>query len=162
MKHLYLAVLIVLIFSCKEKKSQVASNGNTTLTNFVFDYSDMFSKNERDSLNMKIQQFELQTTNEIAIVTKDSIPNEITSYSVSLANQMGMGKEDKDNGLLILLIKYQRKVRISTGYGTEKILTDSICQSIIDNRMIPEFKQGNFYKGVDKGLDEIFIKWKDE
>jgi len=52
-----------------------------------------------------------------------------------------------------------RKIRISTGYGTENILTDEICQKIIDEKIIPEFKKGNYYEGIEIGIIELIDKW---
>lgn len=157
MKRTLIVLIVILTFSCKDKEQIAFSQFSNS--NIVSDYSNLFSEIQKDSLVLKIQQFESKTTNEIAIVTVDSIDNDIIKYSVDLANKMGVGKKDKNNGLLILLVKYDRKVRISTGYGTEKILTDSICQVIIDEKMIPQFKQGDFYKGIDNAIDEIIIKW---
>jgi len=158
-KKISLVIFIMMIvFSCKEKKDIINSPVSGT-TNNVFDYANILSITEKDSLNLKIRQFELKTTNEIAVVTKDSITENLLLYSVNLANRMGIGKKDKDNGLLILLVKNSRQVRLTTGIGTEKILTDAICQDIIDYKMIAAFKNNKFYKGFDDALDEIIIQW---
>ncbi|GAA4239678.1 hypothetical protein GCM10022291_34970 [Postechiella marina] len=53
-----------------------------------------------------------------------------------------------------------RKIRISTGHGTEKILTDEICKKIIDQTIIPEFKNGDYYSGIEKGITELIAKWE--
>ncbi len=159
MKKIVLFLIIVSsLFSCKEENKLVTTQQKTSYK-FVNDFSKVFSRTELDSLSLKIQQYEDRTTNEIAVVTKDSITEDIVLYAVNLANEMGVGKKDKDNGVLILLVKNLRQVNISTGYGTENILTDSICQVIIDKQMIPEFKKGNFYKGIDSAIDEIIVKW---
>jgi len=160
-KTVIFLMLIILIFSCEGSKPLVKAQQNS-FPAIVNDYSKIFTQSQRDSLVKKILQYEKLTTNEIAIVTLDSIDGEIKFYGTNLANQIGVGKKDKDNGLLILLVKSLRKVNISTGLGTEKILTDAICQVIIDTKMIPEFKKGNFYKGIDNALDEIILKWKNE
>ena len=157
---LFLVVLIVFV-SCKEKKQLVTTQQNI-FTAIVNDLSNIFTQTQRDSLTNKILQYEKQTTNEIAVVTLDSIDGTIEIYSLNLANEMGIGKRDKDNGLLILLLKSLRKVKILTAIETRRILTDSICQEIIDRRMIPEFKKGDFYKGIDTAIDDIILKWTNE
>ncbi len=154
-------MVLILLFSCGGPKPLVATQQDS-FSAIVNDFSNIFSQIQRDSLTNKILQYEKQTTNEIAIVTLDSINGNIRFYGFNLANKMGVGKKDKNNGLLILLVKNLRKVNISTGLGTEKILTDSICQEIINRKMIPEFKKGDFYKGIDAAVDDVILKWTPE
>jgi len=113
-------------------------------------------------LTRKIIDFEEKTTNEIAIITIDSLPNGTSSmyHATQLANKLGVGKKDKNNGLLILISKNDQHIALATGYGTETILTDSICKKIIETTIIPKFKNGYYYKGIDVALDSIFIKWR--
>ena len=77
-----------------------------------------------------------------------------------MGNYWGVGQKDIDNGLLIVFSKPLRKVAISTGYGTEKVLTDSICKQIIESVMIPNFKNGDYFKGIDNGVDTLIEAWK--
>ena len=109
-----------------------------------------------------ISEYEEKTTREIAIVTVNSIePYEnISDYSTDLANEWGIGNSETDNGLLILFSKNLQEIRISTGYGTEKILTDELCKKVIDETIIPEFKKGDYYSGIEKGMTELIKKWK--
>jgi len=160
-KYSLFLIVIALIVSCKETKPLVATQQNT-FTAIVNDFSTIFTQTQRDSLKNKILEFEKKTTNEIAIITLDSIRGNMAIFSTNLAEEIGIGKKDKNNGLLILFVKPLRKVRITTGLGTEKTLTDSVCQDIIDTKMIPEFQKGNFYQGIDTALDEIILKWTDE
>jgi len=71
-----------------------------------------------------------------------------------------MEKKKKNNGLLIALSKNNRELCISTGIGTRKIITDSICQNIVDFTIIPEFKNKNYYQGINNALETIIYKWK--
>lgn len=152
--------LFVVVFSCKEKKAVIDSS-QLRPTSFVIDDSRVFTKSQINALNVKLRAYEEKTTNELVIITKDSIiGNNITSYSIKLGDSLGIGKKDKNNGLLILLVKPERSVRISTAIGTEKILTDSICRAIIGSKMIPHFKNGYYYQGIDEGIDELMRLWK--
>ena len=65
-----------------------------------------------------------------------------------------------NNGLVIVVSKNLKQTAISTGFGTEKILTDLICKKVIDSVMIPEFKKDEFSTGIKKGLAELISKWK--
>lgn len=129
---------------------------------YVNDFENVFTSEQEIKLDKRIAAYELETTNEIAIVTIDSIkPYEnINDFATDLSNEWGIGKKEKDNGLLILFSKSLREMRISTGIGTEKILTDEICKNVIDKTIIPEFKNRNYYNGIEKGLSELIILWK--
>lgn len=129
---------------------------------YVNDFENIFTSEQRIKLDKRIGVYELETTNEIVIVTIDSIePYEnINDFATDLSNEWGIGKTEKNNGLLILFSKSLREIRISTGLGTEKILTDEICKKVIDQTIIPEFKKGNYYNGIEKGLTELIAKWK--
>ena len=72
----------------------------------------------------------------------------------------GIGLKEKDNGLSIVFSKSLKKIKISTGIGTEKVLTDVICKKIIDQTIISEFENGDYYNGIEKGLAELITKWE--
>ena len=139
-----------------------------SISNFPFpigsvsDYEKVFNDNQILNLTKIISEYEEKTTREIAIVTINSIEpyNNINDYSTDLANEWGIGKSETDNGLLILFSKNLRKIRISTGYGTEKILTDELCKKVIDEIIIPEFKKRNYYNGIEMGMTELIKNWK--
>ena len=71
-------------------------------------------------------------------------------------HEWGIGQSKEDNGVLILLSKKDRKIWIAPGYGVEEKLTAGINGEIVRNIIIPEFKAGNYYQGLDKGVDAIF------
>jgi len=129
---------------------------------YVNDFENILSETEKSELEKLIMEYEKSTTKEIVIVTIDSTFsfNDIHRFSTELANEWGVGKMDKNNGLTIVVSKKLRKAAISTGYGTEKILTDPICKKVLVSIMVPEFKKEEFYIGIKKGLDELIDKWK--
>ena len=128
----------------------------------INDFENIFNDHQIKELTTIIKKFEKETSNEIAIVTIQSITpyTDFMKYSVDLANYWGIGKKDKNNGLLISVSKKLREVRISTGDETEKKLNDETCKKIIDTKMIPEFKTGNYYKGIKNGLLELIYQWR--
>ncbi|MBX2827011.1 MAG: TPM domain-containing protein [Flavobacteriaceae bacterium] len=129
---------------------------------YVSDYENVFTPIQKNRLEERLSNYEAETSREIAVVTIASTSpyNNINDYATDLGNEWGVGKEDINNGLLIVLCKNSREIRISTGYGTEKSLTDSICQRVIDKTMIPYFREGNYFDGIDVGLDELMQYWK--
>ncbi|MBG43060.1 MAG: hypothetical protein CL530_03740 [Aequorivita sp.] len=156
-------LLLTFVLSCKVKErdySTVFQENPSSLA--VVDYSHIFSISENYELANKLVQYEEKTTRKIAVVTVDSISpyDDIQKYASDLGNYWGVGQKDIDNGLLIVFSKPLRKVAISTGYGTEKVLTDSICKQIIESVMIPNFKNGDYFKGIDNGVDTLIEAWK--
>ena len=77
-------------------------------------------------------------------------------FAAELGQKWGIGQKGKDNGVLILVAKNERKVNISTGYGVEHLLTDALSRRIVENIITPNFKSGNFYAGLNKGTDAVF------
>lgn len=157
------ALILISIVSCNSLKNQASSVfPERTKSSSVVDVSKIFSTSENAKLTKKLLQYKNETTREILVVTIDSITpyNDILKYGNDLGNYWGIGQKDLDNGLLIILSKPIRKVGISTGLGTEKVLTDSICKQIIDSVIIPKFKKDYYYEGVDSGIDAIINSWK--
>ena len=164
MKKIVFIYALVICFSCRTE-SGVAVDYSLLPKNdtqhVVVDLSQIFTNQEKDALSQKIIDYEKKTTNEIAILTVDAITpfNDISVYSSAIGNYWGVGKKEKDNGLVIVLRKNEKHIWLSTGNGTSRILTDSICQDIITTTMIPYFKDSDYYLGLDKGLDAIMHKW---
>ena len=167
------------IYSCKTKQiEKTEPNTNPPKVEFsefdlgksdlpklkreVNDFEHVFDVEQLEKLTLMIREFEKNTTNQIAIVSIDSIGKytDFDKFAVDLSNYNGIGLKEKDNGLSIVFSKNLRKIRISTGLGTEKILTDKICKNIIDQTIIPEFKNGDYYNGIKKGMVELIAKWK--
>jgi uncharacterized protein len=145
-----------------ERKQIQAYSSLPGYIGYVNDFEDILSPDQEQELNKIISEFEKQTTNQIAIVSVDSISpyTSMKDYATDLANKWGVGQKDKDNGLVIIISKKLRQSRIATGLGTEKILTDQICQRITEQRMIPQFKNGDYFKGIREGLTELIKTWK--
>jgi uncharacterized protein len=99
---------------------------------------------------------ERQTTVQVAVVALQSIgENDIDDFSQKLFNTWGIGNKTNNNGLLILLVKDQRKVRFHTGYGLEGPLPDITCKNIQMNYMVPLFKEEKYDEGVLAGVKEV-------
>ncbi len=127
------------------------------------DYENIFSTEQILELDSMINVFEKETTNEIAIVTIDSswtTAEKFDSLILTIHNNWGVGKKNANNGILIGVSTGLRKIRISNGYGIEQKLTDFETKKIIDNFIIPEFKQANFFNGTKKGVLELMKKMR--
>lgn len=118
---------------------------------FVNDYAQVLSRTEIQQLEEKLRQFDKTTSNQLAIVILPSLEGNIIDI---LANQWfkawGIGQKNKDNGLLILIAIQDRKMRIEVGYGLNKVVTSSEAQKVIENQLKPNFRNNQFFKGLDE------------
>jgi uncharacterized protein len=117
----------------------------------VNDYAGLLSRNEVVSLERKLVAYNDSTSTQIAIVIEPSLEGEDDfDRSVRIAQAWGIGQGEEDNGLLIYVARDDRKVRIQTGYGMEDIIPDAIAKRIIEQLIIPAFRQGRYYQGLDQ------------
>jgi uncharacterized protein len=129
-----------------------------TFQTSVYDYANMLSPTEKASLENKLIKYSDSTTTQIVAITIESLEGEnIGLLAPKWGQQWGIGgAKEKDNGVVILLAKKERKIWIAPGYGVEDKLTAGITGTIVRNVIIPEFKAGSYYNGLDKGADAIF------
>ncbi len=124
---------------------------------WVYDYESVLDSSQIKQLTSLYINHEKKTTNEIVLVTiRDFFPDStIEAFSLHTFNKLGIGKKNINNGVLIVFSGANHQVRISTGYGTEKVLTNDIAQHIIDSAMIPHFKNNEAFKGILDGSKAI-------
>lgn len=119
----------------------------------INDEAHVFSQNERDELLSLVQNFEQNSTTQIAIVTLNSLGNKsIEELSLEIARGYKLGQKEDSNGVLLVVAPNEKKVRIEVGYGLEGVLTDAVASEIINSVMIPEFKNGKMSEGVKEGV----------
>lgn len=123
----------------------------------VYDYAKLLSDNEKSQLEEKLIKYSDSTTTQIVVITIDDLKGEdVGVLATNWGQEWGFGQADKDNGVIILVAKNDRKLSIRPGYGVEDRLVAGICGEIIRNVITPEFKAGSYYNGLDKGADAIF------
>ncbi|MBO6515795.1 MAG: TPM domain-containing protein [Bacteroidia bacterium] len=146
--------LSFLIANCSSKTSDARFPAPVGMVN---DFADVLTAEEEQDLQSRLEAFERETTNEIAIVTLNELYGEKDLFwcSLNIAREWGIGKKEKNNGVLIALAPFMRGVHIQTGKGLEQQLTDSATQVIIDSVMVPGFKQVGYYEGLSEGVEAI-------
>lgn len=174
--QILIPLLTLNLLSCKGSAEETETR-NPTLqfdflelkkTNFpepigiINDYGQVFTESQRTELTEFLYYYYIETTRQIIVVTIDSIKpyNNIQRYATDLGNHWGVGTAEKNNGLIIVVCNPCRQIGIATGLGTELILTDEICRNVIDQTIIPEFQNGEFYSGISKGVMQLIARWK--
>jgi uncharacterized protein len=118
----------------------------------------LLSNIEAEALERKLVAYDDSTSTQVAIVIEESLEgDDIFDYSYRLAESWGIGRQGKNNGILIYLAMSDRKLYIQTGYGAESFLTDAMSKRIIDQVIVPNFRQQSYYQGLDRATD-IIIK----
>ncbi|MBI2428684.1 MAG: TPM domain-containing protein [Ignavibacteriales bacterium] len=122
----------------------------------VTDQTNTLSRSEYYELRRLIIQFEDSTSNQIVILMIPSLHgNEIRDFGIEIFKKNMIGQKGKDNGVLILVAKDDRKMSIEVGYGLEGVLTDALCDQIIRNEIRPLFKVGDYFGGLSAGITSI-------
>jgi uncharacterized protein len=123
----------------------------------VYDYADVLSQTEEKELESKLIRYSDSTSTQIVVISIADLKGEdIGILTPKWAQEWGIGQEKEDNGILILMSKNDRKIWIAPGYGVEERLTAGINGELIRNIIVPEFKAGSYYQGLDKGADAVF------
>ncbi|WP_047416491.1 YgcG family protein [Cellulophaga sp. Hel_I_12] len=128
-----------------------------TVQQGVYDYISLLSEAQENNLVQKLKRYADSTSTQIVVAIISSTQGEeINFLGAQWGQKWGIGQSAEDNGILILLAREDRKIAINTGYGVEGSLTDAMSKRIIEQIIIPEFKAGDYYSGLDRGADAIF------
>jgi uncharacterized protein len=127
----------------------------------VYDYAKVLSETEKAQLEEKLVRYADSTTTQIVIITIESLKGEdVSQLATNWAQTWGIGQAKEDNGVIILLAKAEKKIAINPGYGLEDRLTAGTGGEIIRNIIIPEFKAGSYFNGLDKGTTAVIDVFK--
>lgn len=129
------------------------------------DLENIYSPAEEMILDSIISVFEKETSIEISIVTLDSTLTSVELFNdlaLHIARNWGIGKKDKDNGILICISTGHRRIRISNGYGIEQMLTDEETNALLNRYFLPKFKRTQFFQGTYDGLIALTKKLRDK
>jgi uncharacterized protein len=120
---------------------------------YVSDYAEVLTPQTRDKLTALLQELEQKTTAQIAVLTvKTTQPYDDFEYALKVFDSWKIGQKGKENGALFFVAVEDRRVRIVTGYGLEGILPDGRVGAILDEFVLPEFREGRFDEGISKGV----------
>lgn len=149
MKKLFIAFLFLPLFVGKSISFEKPRG-------FVSDQAHLLDLKTEQALASLLEELEQKTSAEMAVVTVASLDGrDINEYSNELFKSWGIGKRDKNNGLLFLIAPNERKARIEVGYGLEGILPDARTGRIQDEFVVPYFKEGRYSDGIYLGTWQL-------
>jgi uncharacterized protein len=131
------------------------------LTARVTDLTGTLTAEQQGALEQKLAAFEAAKGSQLAVlIVPTTHPEEIEQYSIRVVDQWKLGRgtvggKKVDDGALLLVAKDDHRIRIEVGYGLEGVLTDAMSNRIISETITPAFREGNFYEGIDAGLDQM-------
>src|SRR6185369_15895257 len=122
----------------------------------VTDLTGTLSAGQKNELDSRIAAFESRRGSQIAVLMLPSTkPEEIEQYSIRVAEAWKIGRKKVDDGLILIVAKDDRRLRVEVGYGLEGAIPDSVAKRVIDERITPRFRAGDFYGGVRDGVDQL-------
>ena len=151
-------LILVLILISVVSFAQFPQKPNPPMA--VNDFVGIFNQQEAQQLETKLRAFSKESSTAIVVaVVNDLHGMDRADYTISLAHEWGIGIKGKDNGILIMIqptgSQGQRDAFIAVGYGLEGVVPDAIANQIMNNEMIPQFKNGNYYAGVNAAVNVL-------
>jgi len=162
------SILVLSMFSAfAQDDIPDAPNPPRLYTNLSAEYSDLLSPDQARELEAKLVNFAEKTSNQIVVIVVDDLAGyEPWEYSAKLGDKWKIGQEKEDNGIIILIKptggKGERKTFIATGRGLEGAIPDYTCNEIVENELLPNFKNGEYYQGISSALDVLLALSKGE
>jgi uncharacterized protein len=126
------------------------------LDRFATDLSGTLTADQLNDLNYRLKTYQDSTSNQLVVVIIKSLDgNAIDDIAYQIGRQNKVGTKENKNGIVLLISKEDKKIRIEVGYGLEGALTDAVSSSIIRNTIAPEFRRGDYYAGISNGIVDI-------
>lgn len=126
------------------------------LSRRVTDLSGTLSAQQITALETKLAAFEAQKGSQIAVLIVPTLDGEdIAQFGIRVADKWKIGRTKVDDGVILIVAKNDRKLRIEVGYGLEGVIPDAIAKRVIAETITPYFKAGDFYGGISAGVGQL-------
>ena len=131
---------------------------------YFTDYTKTVREDTAAALNGKLEQFEKETSSQVVVAMFSRLPENtaLEDYVNRLFREWKIGQASRDNGILLIVFKDDRRLRVEVGYGLEGALPDATANQIINREIVPHFKAGNFDAGLVAGVDAILLAARGE
>ena len=155
MKNFFSFIFLLLSF-CAQAQIDKVIPASPVPPKLVNDFADMLTPEQEHALEAKLVAYNDSTSSQITVVTIGSLNGyDIAEYALALGRKWGVGGKQYSNGIIVLVSKEDRKARIEVGPGLEGAVPDITAKSIIDNAIVPNFRNDNYYRGLDEATDLI-------
>jgi uncharacterized protein len=132
-------------------------------TSYFNDFAGLVSPVQAARLESKLREFEKQTSNQVLVAVYPKLPSaSLEDFTIRTAESWRAGRKELDNGVVFFVFTGDRKMRIETGYGLEGALPDAIAKRILDEQVVPRFREGDWAGGLEAGIDGIIAATKGE
>jgi uncharacterized protein len=122
----------------------------------VTDLTGTLNPQQRASLEQTLAEFEARKGAQLAVlIVPTTQPEAIEQYAVRVEEAWKLGRKGVDDSVLLVVAKDDRRLKFEVGYGLEGVLPDAIAKRIIDNDIVPRFREGDFYGGIRAGMDRV-------
>ncbi|MXO96854.1 TPM domain-containing protein [Erythrobacter aquimaris] len=129
----------------------------------VSDHASILAPAAEQAIAQKLIDLEKATGHQMVVVTVGSLMGrEIADYTTDLGGAWGIGRAGVDNGVILLVAPNERRVRIAVGYGLEEVLPDEFCSAVIQNSILPHFRQDDYFSGIAAGTDQLIGRLRDQ
>ncbi|WP_422343260.1 TPM domain-containing protein [Parasphingorhabdus sp.] len=162
--NIVVSIWAAAILSITALSTPAAAQSFPELTGRVVDQADLLDPAQESGISAKLEALEANSNRQLVVATVSSLEGyDIADYGYQLGRSWGIGQDgdgeaEKDNGIILLVAPNDRKVRIEVGYGLEGIMTDALSSAIIQNHILPQFRDGNMPAGIETGVDRIIAQ----
>ena len=161
-----LLLIFALLFSvCVQAQIENVLPSKPDPPRLVNDFANILTPEQEEALEHKLVEYDDSTSNQIAVVTlptlidKRGVEYEDEEVALKILREWGVGQKNRNNGIVLLIVKSpddkERKIRIEVGYGLEGAVPDITSKNIIENDIAPNFRSGNYYRGLDDATNSI-------
>lgn len=156
MKKIFLLLSLFVLSICSLAQIDKVIPSRPSAFYAVVDRTNTLTNEQIEAINQKLTRYKDSTTNEIAVVIIPTTGDySVEEVGLQILRRWGVGTKDRNNGIVLLIAKDDRKIRIEVGYGLEGAVPDITAKSIIDNDLTLNFREGNYYRGIDEAIDDI-------
>ncbi|HUR65226.1 MAG TPA: TPM domain-containing protein [Chitinophagaceae bacterium] len=153
---LFFTSIFFLVSFCLQAQIDKIIPAKPVPAKLVTDYTQTLTTYQVQALENKLVAYDDSTSNQVAIVIVKSLEDyDIAEYALALGRKWGIGGAEFSNGVLLLIAMDDHKSRIEVGFGLEGAIPDVTARNILDNFITPNFKEGNYYRGLDLATDNI-------
>ena len=147
---------ILLLWACLVGSGWAELAPVLALKQRVTDLTNTLTAQQQAHIEQVLSDLEKTRGSQVAVlIVPTTRPEAIEDYSLRVVEKWKLGRKDVDDGVLLLIAKNDRKMRIEVGYGLEGVITDIMAGRIIREYITPEFRRGNFYGGILNGVEQI-------